>query len=165
MILSLADHSQFGDPCYGKSLWGKWDCICFSNQTQLGILPTVENTVRLSGLISFRINKYVLSEITAVFSNLWDHPNPTKHLDLGMELNNWIWFQPEVTDRHTRRTAENWYWTELSPSSCSGTKSSSSIYASPPEIIRGTASRFQSQQHPGTLSTWAIFFTLQKDRE
>jgi len=53
-------------------------------------LPTVENTVRLSGLISFRINKYVLSEITAAFSNLWDHPNPTKHLDLGMELNNWI---------------------------------------------------------------------------
>lgn len=122
VILSLADHSQFRDPCCGNSLWGKWGCIYFSNQIQWGILPTVENTVRLSGLISFRINKYVFSKTTAVFSNLWDHSNPTTHLELGTELNNWILFQAEVTNRHPRWTAENWYWIELSPSGCSRPK-------------------------------------------
>lgn len=63
--------------------WGKWDCLHFRNHIQPGVLPTVGNTVRLSGLISFRINKCVFSKITAAFSNFWDHPNPTEHL--GME--------------------------------------------------------------------------------
>lgn len=92
------------------------------NQIQLGVLPTVWNTVRLSGLTSFRINKLIFSKVTAVFSNVWDHPDPTKQLDLSMELNNQIWFQAEVTNWHSHRTAENWDWIGLPPSGCSRSK-------------------------------------------
>lgn len=156
MILALADHSQFRDPSCGKSL-RKWDCLYFSNHIQQGILPTVENAVRLSGLISSRIKKCVFSKITAVFSSLWDHPNPTEHLDLGMELNDWIWFQAQVTNCHPRRTAELDTELNFHHLVALGQKSSGSLHVSPPETTRGEAHRFQNQEHPGTSSSWAIY--------
>lgn len=142
------------------NLWGKWDCIYFSNQIQLKILPAVENTARPLGLFSFRINKYVFSKITAASSNLWDHPNPT-HLDSGMELNNCIWFEAEVTT-HCPPPEQLKIDTERKSHHlvALGQKSSSSINVSPPEIICGKASRFQNQQH--LVSTSAITSTLFK---
>lgn len=157
LILSLADHSQFRDPCCGKSL-RKWDCLYLNNHIQLGILPTVENAVRLSGLILSRMKeKYIFSKMTAMFSNLWDHPNPTKHLDLGMELNDWIWFQAQVTNYLPRRTAELDTELNFHHLVALGQKSSSSLRVPPPETIWGEACTFQNQEHPGTSSSWTIY--------
>lgn len=156
MILSLADHSQFRDSCCGKSL-RKWDCLYFNSHIQLGILSTVENAVRLSGLISSRIKKSVFSKIAAMFSNFWDHPNPTKHLGLGMALNDWIWFQAQVTNCHPRGTAELDTELNFHHLVALGQKSSSSLHVPPPETTRGEAHSFQNQDYPDTSSSWAIY--------
>lgn len=145
MILSLADHSQFRDPCCGKS-WRKLDCLYFINHIQLGILPTAENAVRLSGLISSRIKICVFSKITAMFFNLWDHPNPTKHLDLGKELNDRIWFQAQIINCHPRRAAELDTELNFHHLVALGQKSSSSLHVPPPETTWGKAYRFQNQE-------------------
>lgn len=161
MILSLADHLQFRDPCWGKSL-RKWDCLCFSNHIQLRNMTNSWKCREAFRTDLIQIKKCVFSKIIAMFSNLWDHPNPTKHLDLGMELNDRIWFQAQVTNCHPRRTAEldtelNFHHLVLL-----GQKSSSSLHVPPPETTWGEACRFQNQEHSGLQAPGQFIFTLLK---
>lgn len=156
MILSLADHSQFREPCCGKSL-RKWDCLYFSNHIQLGVLPTVENAVKLSGLVSSRIKKTCLFKDHSNVLQPLGSPKSNKTSGLGYGVK-WLDLVSSTSNKlPPPQSSWTWNWIELSPSGCSRSKLQQFPPCASSRNNMGEACRFQNQEHPGTSSSWAIY--------